>query len=132
MKKFKKKKIVNILGYSGLALGVLALLSLLLMLLYPPVGFGALLIIPSLILLTLADWLSELNSYTSEFIGYMENKYEECSSLNELYELLNEFEELAVDGGRYSLAYPRTLKELHLKLITSIQVLEKVNGTKGT
>jgi hypothetical protein len=133
MKKFKEKKIVYILSSIAIVMTLMGLVSLPLMSIHHLFGFGFILLLPAFIILLISNTLSEQNSYTSEFLRYIENKYEECTSLDELYNLRDEFEELAFDeDDGYSLSYPRTVKELYLKLIISIQILEKVNGTERT
>jgi hypothetical protein len=133
MEKFKEKKIVYILSSIAIVMTLMGLVSLPLMSIHHLFGFGFILLLPAFIILLISNTLSEQNSYTSEFLRYIENKYEECTSLDELYNLRDEFEELAFDeDDGYSLSYPRTVKELYLKLIISIQILEKVNGTERT
>ena len=67
--------------------------------------------------------LSKRDEYTRQFLKYMRNKLNEAYTKKELYSLLGEFEELAMDGRLYGLSYPLELRRIHREIITKIDFL---------
>ena len=67
--------------------------------------------------------LSKKDEYTSKFIKYMRNRLNEAYTKKELYSILGEFEELAVENGMYCLSYPVDLKRIHQEIRTKIDFL---------
>lgn len=126
MKKFKEKKIVNVLNIITVILGISWFLSIVIGIFYPPFLLGFLLLPITIIPITIASLLSERKTYTRLFITYIENKINNATTLSEFILIQDEFFSLAVENKTYCLSFPQTLKDIHRNIISKIEILEKI------
>jgi ABC-type bacteriocin/lantibiotic exporter with double-glycine peptidase domain len=126
MDKFKEKKIVNILNIIFVIMFSLFIVSFLLSILNPIFLVGILFIPICFIFSILANTLSDLRKYSIDFINYITNKLNKSSNLEELYDCLNEFKTLAISNGTYNLKYPHDLRKIHEKILSQIEILERL------
>lgn len=125
MKKFKEKKIVNVLNIISLVLGLCWISSLVIGVFYHLFLFGFLLLPIAVIPILLSDFLSDKNEYTRRFIAYIQNKIDDAETLDELKSIRWEFLELATKDKMYCLSFPVNLRYIHRDLNSKIEILEK-------
>lgn len=124
MEKFKEKRIVEIMNTIIAIIGLLFILSLLIGMFYHPFLFGFLLLPISIIPILISKSLSKKDEYTREFISYIKCKVKKAKSLNELNQILNEFELLAIENNMICLSFPTDIKIIYRDLISKIEILE--------
>jgi len=127
MKPFKEKRIVTLLDKVAITLGLIFPISLI-GIFFSDVFLLGLFVLPIVVLLIFIGWsISDKDSYTDEFIKYINQKLSEADSLDKLYEVRKEFINLATDGNGYlTLSYPVTLRKISEEIGYKIQILEKI------
>jgi hypothetical protein len=130
MEKFKEKKIVNILDRITLSFLILLVLSFILLIFNDIFLFGLSFLLLAVITNSISEMLSQKRKYTNDFISYIEEKIKEVSSLDDLEELLSEFENLSIENGVYILDYPNTLRELHKNILSKIEIIKIIESNK--
>lgn len=134
MEKFKEKRIVEVLDAICLVIMLIFLASLIIGIFYHAFLFGFLLLPIVMIIIVISQSLSKKNEYTRGFIIYIKDKVKKAKSLDELNQILNEFESLAIEDGMICLSFPADIKIISRDLISKIEILElqdRVNGNKN-
>lgn len=130
MEPFKENKIANILEYMGMFSTILFILSLLLMFFNHWFGIGFLFIPFGGVCYFFNGLISKKENYTREFITYIKDKINKAKSLEDLLSVEKEFNRLAIKDGMYCLSFPHSLKTIQAKILSQIEILEKINSSK--
>jgi hypothetical protein len=130
MEKFKEKKIVNILDRITLSFLILLVLSFILLIFNDIFLFGLFFLLLAVITNSLSEMLSQKRKYTNDFISYIGEKIKEVSSLDDLEELISEFQNLSIENGRYILDYPNIIRELHKNILSKIEIIKIIESNK--
>jgi hypothetical protein len=125
MEKFKEKKIVNILFTTAVSMFGLWIITLILSVFNSIFLAGFLLIPVAALCLLIGSILSDSKKYSREFIDYMDNRINKAKTLHDLYDCLDEFQNLAIENNMYCLDYAHDLRKIHQKIISQIEILEK-------
>lgn len=125
MKKFKEKRIVKILDMVSVIIGLCWIVLSPIGIFYHPFLLGFLLLPIAVIPILISFTLSDRDTYTRLFIGYMENKVQNAITLEDLKSIEREFLDLAVEGTMYCLSFPINLKNIHRDIHSKIELLEK-------
>lgn len=131
MEKFKERRVVKIMDNISITIGLMFFLSLLIGMFYNPFLVGFLLLPVSIIPILISKSLSKKNEYTREFMSYIKDKAKKAKSLDELNQILNEFESLAIEGNMICLSFPLDLKIIHRDIVSKIEILEILAKNNG-
>lgn len=133
MEKFKENKIASIASIIMVVIFIIGFFGLIVVgiigALFGKPMYVFLIFIPAILLATpfmlISFTFSTRDAYTREFIKYINGKIEAAVTISDYVILLNEFEDLAIDGTRYCLSFPAAIKKLHNKILTAIETLKK-------
>lgn len=133
MEPFKQSKPVTILEITSALCGVIWLI-LFFALFYSPTSviIGAMFIFLLLFLISYGvfNFLDKTPSYTREFMVYIEDRLNKTKSLEDLKLVEKEFNRLAIKDGMYCLSFPHSLRTIQAKILSQIEILEKINSNK--
>lgn len=125
MEKFKEKRSSEVLLVISVILGILSAITFFIGLITSSmIGIGILGLPISAILGLISKGLSTQDLYTREFILYMRKKLKSAKTLEELYQIEKEFNELAIKDKRYNLSFPMDLRQIQQEINNKIEILE--------
>ncbi len=134
MEPFKQSKTVVVLLMVSTLLLIIALISFFTFLFSDgkPIWFLTFLITfgIALILHGIQVRLDKEEKYTREFMVYIEDRINKTKSLEDLLSVEKEFNRLAIKDGMYCLSFPHSLKTIQTKILSQIEILEKINSNK--
>lgn len=129
MEKFKEKKIVTVLTYLLTASFVSFIVLFGIGMFHTKLLLPAFINIISVFAIAVLILLLETrDKYTARLLEYFRNKLSCAETLEEHIEMLNEFESLCVENGRYILSFHNDLRDIHKQLGTKIALLERINS----
>ena len=131
MEKFKERRIVKIMDNISITIGLMFFLSLLIGMFCHPFLVGFLLLPISIIPILISKSLSKKDEYTREFMSYIKDKAKKAKSLDELNEILNEFESIAIENNMIRLSFPLDLKIIHRDIVSKMEILEMLSNNDG-